>query len=98
MRPTYGAVNEKVRHQTNLKVVMWTVDTRDWENKNVKSIIKKTLPHIQDGSIILMHDTKERTVEVLKKLLSELKSEDYQFVTVSELEQIQNLKQNKHEK
>lgn len=98
MRPTYGAVNEKVRHQTNLKVVMWTVDTRDWENKNVKSIIRKTLPNIQDGSIILMHDTKERTVEVLKKLLHELKKENYQFVTVSELEQIQTMKQNNYEK
>lgn len=98
MRPTYGAVNEKLRHRTHLKVIMWTVDTRDWENKNVNSILKKTLPDIKDGSIILMHDAKERTVEVLKKLLKELKKEDYQFVTVSELEQIQNLKQNTHEK
>ena len=73
---------------------MWDVDTRDWETHNISKILKQTIKNTKDGSIILMHDTKENTVLLLEKLLKELKSKDYQFVTVSELEKIKQIKQN----
>ena len=92
MRPTYGAVNQSLRKRSKLKVVMWDVDTRDWESHNISTIVKKTINSTKDGSIILMHDTKKQTITILEKLLKQLKSDGYQFVTVSELEKIQQLK------
>ena len=92
MRPTYGAVNQSLRKRSKLKVIMWDVDTRDWESHNISTIVKKTINSTKDGSIILMHDTKKQTITILEKLLKQLKSDGYQFVTVSELEKIQQLK------
>ena len=94
MRPTYGACNQTLRKRSKLQIVMWDVDTRDWETHNISKILKQTIKNTKDGSIILMHDTKENTVLLLEKLLKELKSKDYQFVTVSELEKIKQIKQN----
>ena len=94
MRPTYGACNQTLRKRSKLQIVMWDVDTRDWETHNISKILKQTIKNTKDGSIILMHDTKENTVILLEKLLKELKSKDYQFVTVSELEKIKQIKQN----
>lgn len=92
MRPTYGAVNQSLRKRSKLKIVMWDVDTRDWESHNIDHILKKTVQSTKDGSIILMHDTKKQTVTILEKLLKELKKEGYQFVTVSELDKMKQLK------
>lgn len=92
MRPTYGAVNQSLRKRSQLKIVMWDVDTRDWESHNIDRILKKTVQNTKDGSIILMHDTKKQTVTILEKLLKQLKEEGYQFVTVSELDKIKQIK------
>lgn len=92
MRPTYGAVNQSLRKRSQLKIVMWDVDTRDWESHNINRILKKTVQNTKNGSIILMHDTKKQTVTILEKLLKQLKEEGYQFVTVSELDKIKQIK------
>jgi peptidoglycan/xylan/chitin deacetylase (PgdA/CDA1 family)/lysophospholipase L1-like esterase len=55
-------------------------------------VIKKIREKIAPGSIVLMHE-REHTLEALKTLIPELKSEGYQFVTVSELIQKTDKKQ-----
>lgn len=92
LRPTYGSVNKQVRQNTNLKIIMWTVDTMDWKVKNSKTIAERALKDIEDGDIILMHDTRERTLEAVKIIVPELKKQGYQFVTISELEEIKLLR------
>lgn len=88
LRPTYGANNDYLRKNTNLKIIMWDIDTRDWELKNYKTIAKKALSKIKDGDIILMHDTRERTYKALEIMLSKLKEQGFQFVTVSQLKEL----------
>ena len=39
-----------------------------------------------------MHDTKKQTVNILEQLLKKLEKEDYQFVTVTELEKIKQMR------
>ena len=38
-RPTYGAVNDDLKHQVNLTPIMWTVDSSDWKIKNANTTI-----------------------------------------------------------
>ena len=40
---------------------------------------------VQNGSIILFHNGVENTPEALDKILTKLKTDGYEFVTVSEL-------------
>lgn len=91
LRPTYGSVNKKIRNNTNLEIVLWNVDTLDWKIKSSKKIAERSLSQIKDRSIILMHDTHERTYEALKIMIPKLINEGYQFVTISELNKINKI-------
>lgn len=91
LRPTYGSVNKKIRNNTNLEIVLWNVDTLDWKIKSSKKIAERSLSQIKDRSIILMHDTHERTHEALKIMIPKLINEGYQFVTISELNKISKI-------
>lgn len=94
-RPTYGSINKHLRDQVNLNIVMWSVDTSDWKTRNPKTIAKRSLKQIHDGDVILMHDNHKQTVEALDLILEELEKEDYQFVTVSELNEIDFIRRSK---
>ena len=72
---------------------MWSVDTRDWESRNADTINKVVLENIKDGDILLFHDIHETTIDAIERLLPEL-SENYEFVTVTELYQTEKLDNN----
>lgn len=97
LRPTYGSVNKKLRNNTNLDIILWNVDTKDWKYKNVDNIVNNALKDAKDGSIILMHDTYKRTSEAVKILVPKLIEKGYQLVTISELKEIQKIKNNLNE-
>lgn len=97
LRPTYGSVNSKLRNNTNLDIVLWNVDTKDWKYKDVNTIVNNTLRDVKDGSIVLMHDTHKRTSEAVKILIPKLIENGYQLVTISELKEAQKIKNNVNE-
>ena len=84
LRPTYGSVNDRIRKNTELKIVLWTVDTKDWKITNVDRIIEKATTNIKDGDIILMHDIFERSSQALEEIIPILKEQCFQYVTISE--------------
>lgn len=87
IRPTYGSVNNKIKKNTNLNIVLWNVDTLDWKIKDPKKIASRGLK-VKDGSIILMHDAHNRTLKALKIMIPKLLEEGYQFVTIEELREV----------
>lgn len=84
-RPPYGAVNNTVRAQTSLPVVLWDVDTLDWKYRDANHLLEHVKKHVKEGSTILMHDIHMSTAEGLDAVLAYLQEEGYSFVTVSEL-------------
>ena len=85
-RPPYGAVNQIVRNQTDLPVVLWDVDTLDWKHRDADQLLLNVQNSVKDGSIILMHDIHHSTADGLDAVLAYLQGEGFTFVTVSELE------------
>ncbi|SDH02654.1 Polysaccharide deacetylase [Alteribacillus persepolensis] len=81
-RPPFGQYNEKtmeVLRELNIKPVMWEVTSYDWEYKSVpKQIIPNVTNHIQDGSIILLHEL-EQTAAILPSLIDEIRHQGYSF-------------------
>ncbi len=98
LRPTYGSVNNSLRDNINLDIILWNIDTKDWKNKNVNTIVNNALKDVKDGSIILMHDTYKRTSEAVKIIVPKLIENGYQLVTISELKEAQKLKSSLNEK
>jgi peptidoglycan/xylan/chitin deacetylase (PgdA/CDA1 family) len=90
-RPPEGAVTQYVEHCTELgdySLILWSLDTRDWEIKKKTDIVKTVLDNVRPGDIILMHDfigRKSATPEALEAMLPELIRRGYEFVTVSQL-------------
>lgn len=93
-RPTYGGYSDKLKSYTDLTFVLWDVDSSDWKVKNKDKIIKNIIPNTKNGSIILMHDNHEYSVNALEDVIKTLKEKGYTFVTVSELLEIKKLREN----
>lgn len=84
IRPPGGFVNETLQSIVSQPLIMWEIDTRDWESRDAEKIIPIVREQVADGTIILMHDIYDSTVEAARVLIPEL-SKKYQLVTVSEL-------------
>ncbi|WP_432358227.1 polysaccharide deacetylase family protein [Sporosarcina sp. UB5] len=85
-RPPYGAVNTTVHNMTGLPIILWDVDTLDWKYRDPARLLRVVKEHVKDGSIVLMHDIHQSTADGLESVLTYLKNEGYDFVTVAELE------------
>jgi polysaccharide deacetylase family sporulation protein PdaB len=90
IRTPNGDFNDQVieaAHECNYEVIQWSTDSLDWMNPGVNSIIDRVSKKVHPGDIILMHasDTCKQTTEALPVIITNLKSQGYQFVTVSEL-------------
>ena len=85
---SYSSSTVELARACGCDIVLWNVDTRDWAMSKTEEIVANVKKNVCDGSIILFHDfTRDgsHTVEALKILLPYLRSEGYEFVTVSEL-------------
>ena len=90
-RPPYGNVNDTVRDNVNSPIILWSVDTLDWKNKNTDEILAVTKEQVHDGAIILMHDIYDTTVDAVPVVIDELRKDGYDFVTVAELAKLRNI-------
>lgn len=85
--PAYGEVDDRISRVAShlgYEVVMWSLDTIDWQNPDVATIVKRVVPRIHNDAIILMHPTKP-TVEALPQIIKQLKKEGYKMIPVSAL-------------
>ncbi|MBU5267686.1 polysaccharide deacetylase family protein [Virgibacillus proomii] len=88
IRPPYGIYNDNVvecAKENNQSIILWSVDTLDWKNRNGSAIQKIVQNESTPGAIVLLHDIHSTTADALPKLLKTLKQAGYQFITVSQL-------------
>lgn len=85
MRPPGGGVNSTVREVVGKPIIMWSVDTRDWETRDTQATINCVMREASDGDIVLMHDIHEPTMKAAVQLIPKLKKQGFELVTVSEL-------------
>ena len=89
-RPPYGDYDNavvNVAKDCGYYTIQWDVDSLDWKDYGVDSIIKTVTQHkhLGNGSIILCHNGAKYTAKALDMLIATLKNEGYTFVPVSEL-------------
>ena len=84
----YGEAVSRAAAELDYTMVLWSVDTRDWAHTAVEDIVENVLTNTDAGDIILFHDYvsgQSPTPEALRRILPELTSRGFEFVTVSEL-------------
>lgn len=89
-RPPYGDYDNavvNVAKDCGYYTIQWDVDSLDWKDYGVDSIIKTVTQHkhLGNGSIILCHNGAKYTAQALDTLIAALKNEGYTFVPISEL-------------
>lgn len=85
VRPPYGSYSKENLENINNPLILWNIDTEDWSHHDVDYIVNSVMENVQDGSIILMHELYETSLQALEILLPRLYAEGYQVVSVSEL-------------
>lgn len=85
VRPPYGQLEEWERTLVDAPLVQWNVDTRDWESRDADKVVAAILEAVEPGSIILLHDIYDTSVEAALRAVDALQREGYWFVTVEEL-------------
>ena len=85
LRPPYGAWKKDLELPVTMLPVFWDVDTLDWQNQNPESILDIVRKNVQDGSIILMHDSYDSSVRAALAIADELTEKGYDFVTADQL-------------
>ena len=85
IRPPYGSLNQTVRDAVDQPLVLWDVDTLDWQNRDTGKVADHALAHAAAGSVVLFHDIHPSTVDAIPEILEGLHRRGYHFVTVSDL-------------
>lgn len=92
-RPPYGVTNPLIARALTsfgLITIGWSIRSMDTMDKSASDIVKKITKNIHPGSIVLLHDTSNHVRTVLEQVLVYCKSENYKFVTISELLETEN--------
>jgi polysaccharide deacetylase family sporulation protein PdaB len=89
-RPPGGFYNTQVieiARQRGYAVVLWSIDPKDWSCPPTASVVDKVVTEIKPGSIVLLHDGQYPlpTPKALGIIIDRLRERGYEFVTVSEL-------------
>ena len=90
-RPAFGVTNpsiEKSVKKLNLTSIGWNVRSLDTTPRNENMVLKRITSKISKGDIVLLHDTSEKSVRVLERLLLFLDEKKLESVTVDQILQI----------
>lgn len=89
-RPPYGDYDNSVitnATECGYYTIQWDVDSLDWKDYGVDSIINTVCNHkkLGPGSIILCHNGAKYTAAALDTMITTLKEAGYELVPISEL-------------
>ena len=95
-RPPGGIMNNGVAaYAKNNKyaVIMWWADSMDYSRPAVPRLMNNIFREAKPGGIVLMHDgggDRSHTVKALPEIISRVRKQGYEFVTVPELLEMQD--------
>ncbi len=90
-RPPYGSFNAttfRLLRQMKLLMVLWSVDTDDYEQPGVEVIVHRALEGAVPGAIILMHDAggnRAQTIAALPTIIHDIRARGLHLVSVPQL-------------
>jgi peptidoglycan/xylan/chitin deacetylase (PgdA/CDA1 family) len=90
-RPPYGSFDATTLRELkrlHLLMVLWSVDTGDYQQPGVQTIVQRAMEGAQPGAIILLHDaggTRTETVEALPLIIKGFRERGYKLVTIPKL-------------
>ena len=90
-RSPFGVTNPKIAKavkQLKMASIGWNIRTLDTTSDSENKIFERT-KNIKAGDIVLLHDTSDKSLNVLKRLLKSLDEKGLRSVTINELANIE---------
>jgi len=90
-RPPFGVINPRTKKAleiTGHKVIGWNVRSYDAILNSKRYILNRIFKKIKPGDVILLHDSKPQTADILEQLLLFLQTNQYTTLRVDNLFQI----------
>jgi len=94
-RPPWGLVTSRLAkylEKNNYKLILWDINTQDWQRPPVRVIEERIFSKIKPNSIILFHDghcgksyDRSQTVSALPPIIKKLKEQSYILKNIREL-------------
>jgi peptidoglycan/xylan/chitin deacetylase (PgdA/CDA1 family) len=89
MRPPGGAIKksqkELMLREFGYPTILWSVDPEDWKRPGPAVVTSRLVNGASPGGILLVHDLHKPTVDAMPSTLDQLLAQGYEFVTVTEL-------------
>ncbi len=88
LRPPGGRFDKAtvdLMNRNGLALGLWTINPKDPIAVSPDELFRNISRSAENGSIILLHDGSESTVQMLPKLIETLKRKGYTFVTMSQM-------------
>lgn len=88
LRPPWGKIDDRtasLAENAGLRLTMWTIDPRDWDEPGASSIVERVVAAADDGDIVLLHDgggNQSQTVDALDRMLDELSDRGFRFTAI----------------
>ncbi|KAB2334800.1 polysaccharide deacetylase family protein [Cytobacillus depressus] len=97
LRTPYGETNKQVAaiaREEGYSIVLWSIDTLDWSQKETENIVKNVIENVRNGDIILMHSDSEKTEtkKALPIMIEALQKRNFEIVDLETLLQIKAYK------
>lgn len=87
-RAPYGSYSDTLLNTAEslgLYTIQWDVDSLDWKGYSAFQIASRILDRVRSGSIILMHNDGEHTLEALPLILDGLKNKGFTCKTIGDI-------------
>lgn len=85
-RMPFGAGGRRVvQLASDWTSIIWNLDSMDWALQDKQAILDRIYERLEPQTLLLMHDTHQATIDVMRELIPELKERGYQFVGPTEV-------------
>lgn len=87
-RPPFGVTNPSIAKaisKTKHQVIGWSIRSLDTIIDDEEKLFRRITRQIKPGSIVLLHDTSDKTANVLAQLFVFLQKENYKVISLEEL-------------
>jgi len=86
LRPPYSNTDSRVQSLAGgLRVVKWNLDPSDWASRNTNLVYNNVASELRDGSIVVLHDIYDSTVDAIQAIIDIARAHNYSFVTIDEM-------------
>ncbi len=96
-RPPYGVTNPPIARavsKTGMKTIGWSIRSYDTMKYPAEKVLKKVLPKIKNGSVILLHDDREETPKIVEGILQYASAHKLKCVDICEIFELECYEQN----